>query len=76
MRNDNTIQVRVSTELKAKLEGRNLSEEIREFLESLVEGAVQPPKPSPKKEIARPLVSRETMNPAMRKFLEQGGKKA
>ena len=75
MRNDNTIQVRVSTELKAKLEGRNLSEEIREFLEGLVEGSVLTPQPSPKKEIVRPSVSRETMNPAMRKFLEQNGEK-
>lgn len=68
--------------LRAKYGHGDVADLVRDYLKSLVEGAVQPPKPSPMEVVNR--VARETvkpqkfevaMNPMMRKFIEQHGEK-
>ena len=75
MRNDNTIQVRVTTELKERLKGINLSEVIRTFLESLKSEVPAIQQSSKKPPIIRGPDVAYPMNPQMAHFLKTGGKK-
>ena len=85
MRNDNTIQIRISSELKERLAGKNISELVREHLETLVPTTIRVPEVDSNRESRRvekpqesrikPSIANVEMNPMMRKFLESDGKK-